>query len=66
MTDTQIDSTENKLLNLGIEGDEEAAQRYADLYLCSLNWEGTRSSENRQAFVDRAQDAQAWLALNSL
>src|SRR5262249_51180861 len=31
MTDTQIDSIENKLLDLGIEGHEEAAQRYTNL-----------------------------------
>jgi len=66
MTDTQIDSIENKLLNLGIEGDEEAARRYANLYLSRLNSEGTRSTGNRQDFVDQAQDAQAWLAINSV
>ena len=66
MTDTQIDSIENKLLDLGIEGHEEAAQRYTSLYLARLNWEGTRSTGNRQDFVDQAQDAQAWLEENSL
>jgi len=66
MTAAQIGIIQDKLLNLGIEGDEEAAQQYADLYLCRLNWEGTRSAQNRQDFVDHAQDAQAWLAVNSL
>ena len=66
MTDTQIGIVENKLLNLGIGGDEEAAQRYASLYLSRLNWEGTRSTGKHQDFVDQAQDAQAWLAINSL
>ena len=62
MIAAQIGIIQDKLLNLGIEGDEEAAQQYADLYLCRLNWEGTRSAEQRQNLVDQAQDAQAWLA----
>jgi len=66
MTDTQIEIIENKLLNLGIEGDEEAARQYADFYLSRLNWERTRSAETRQDFVDQAQDSQAWLAVGSL
>ena len=66
MTDTQIEIIQDKLLNLGIEGHEEAARRYANLYRSCLNWEGTRSAGNRQDFVDQAQDAQAWLAINSL
>ena len=60
MTDTQIEITENKLLDLTIEG-QEAARRYADLYYSRLNWEGTRSAEQWQNLVDQAQDAQAWL-----
>jgi hypothetical protein len=65
MTDTQIEIIENKLLDLEIEG-EEAARRHADLYRSRLNWEETRSSEQRQNLVDQAQDAQAWLEENSL
>jgi hypothetical protein len=61
MTDTQIEIIENKLLDLAIEG-EEAARRYADLYRSRLNWEETRSAEQRQNLVDQAQDAQAWLS----
>jgi len=60
MTDTQIEIIEDKLLDLSIEG-EEAARRYGDLYRSRLNWEGTRSAEQRQNLVDQAQDAQAWL-----
>ena len=56
----------NKLLNLAIDDDGEAAQRYADLYLSRLDWERTQSAEHRQDFVNQAQDAQAWLAVNSL
>ena len=66
MTDAQIAIVENKLLNLAIAGDEEAAQWYANLYLSRLNWEGTRSTGTHGDFVDQAQDAQAWLAINSL
>ena len=65
MTDTQIEIIENKLLDLEIEG-EEAARRHADLYRSRLNWEETRSPEQRQNLVDQAQDAQAWLEENSL
>jgi hypothetical protein len=61
MTDTQIENIENKLLQLAIEGNKEATWQYADLYLCRLDWERTRSAENRRDFVDQAQDAQAWL-----
>ena len=66
MTDTQSEFIENKLLDLAIDGDTEATQRYADLYLSRLNWEQTRFAVHRQDFLDRAQDAQAWLAINSL
>jgi len=66
MTDTQIEIIENKLLDLAIGGDREATWQYADLYLCRLNWERTRSAETRQDFVDQAQDSQAWLAVGSL
>ena len=66
ITDTQIESIENKLLDLAIDGDTEATQKYADLYISRLNWERTRSAEHRQHFLDQAQDAQAWLAVNSL
>jgi len=65
-TDAQIEMIENKLLDLAIEGDEGAAGQYTDLYLCRLNWEGTQFAEYRQQFVDQAQDAHAWLAVNSL
>ena len=65
MTDTQIEIIENKLLDLAIEG-QEAARRYSDLYRSRMNWEETRSAEEREGFVDQAQDAQAWLAANSL
>ena len=64
MTDTQIEIIEKKLLNLA-EVDGEAARHYADLYRSRLNWERTRSAEHRQDFLDQAQDAQAWLAVNS-
>ena len=64
--DMEIEIIETKLLNFAIAGDGEAAQRYADLYLSRLNWERTRSAEHRQGFLDQAQDAQAWLAVNSL
>ena len=59
--DTQIEIIENKLLDLSFEG-EEAARRHADLYRSRLNWEETRSAEQRQNLVDQAQDAQTWLA----
>ena len=65
MTDTQIEIIENKLLNLAIDGDREAARHYTDLSLSRLSWERIRSAEQRQNFVDQAHDAQAWLAVNS-
>ena len=65
-SDTAIEIVEDKLLDLAIGGDWEASQQYADLYLSRLNWERTRSAERRQDFLDQAQDAQAWLAVNSL
>jgi hypothetical protein len=65
MTDTQIEIIEKKLLNLA-EVDGEAARHYADLYRSRLNWERTRSPEQRLNFVDQARNAQAWLAGNSL
>ena len=64
MTDTQIEIIENKLLDLAIGGDKEAPWQYADLYLCRLDWERTRSAEHRKDFVDQAQDAHAWLTVN--
>ena len=64
--DTQTEFVENELLDLAIDRDEEAAQQYADLYLSRLDWERTRSAKLRQDFLDHAQDAQAWLAVNSL
>jgi hypothetical protein len=66
MTDTEIEIIENKLLNLAIDGDKEAARHYTDLSLSRMSWERIRSAEERQDFVDQAQDAQAWLAVNSL
>ena len=66
MTDTQTEFIENKLVDLAIDGDREATQQYAVLYFSRLNWERTRSAEHRQDFLDQAQDAQAWLAVNSL
>jgi hypothetical protein len=63
--DIELEIIENKLLNLAIDGDTEAIQQYADLYLSRLNWERTRSDEHRRDFLDHAQDAQAWLAVNS-
>jgi len=63
--DTEIEIIENKLLDLAIEGAEGAAGQYTDLYLRRLNWEGTQTAEDRQEFVDQAQDAQTWLAVNS-
>jgi hypothetical protein len=65
MTDTQIEIIENKLLNLAIDGDREAARHYTDLSLSRMSWERTRSAEHRQDFVIQAQDAQAWLSANS-
>ena len=41
MTDMQTEFIENKLLDLAIDGDTEATQQYADLYLSRLNWERT-------------------------
>ena len=64
-TDTQIETIEIKLLNLSIDGDGEAAQQYADLYLSRLDWERTRSAELWRSFLDHAHDADAWLAVNS-
>ena len=66
MTDTQIQTIETKLLNLAIDGDGEAAQQYADLYLSRLDWERTRSAELRRDFLDHPGGADAWLAVNSL
>jgi hypothetical protein len=66
MTDTQSETIETKLLNLAIDGDGEAAQQYADLYLSRLDWERTRSAELRRDFLNHAQRADAWLAVNSL
>ena len=65
MTDTQTETIENKLLDLAINGDGEAIQQYVDLYLSRLNWERTRSAEHRRDFLSQAQDAHAWLAVNS-
>ena len=65
MSDTQVEIIEKKLLYLS-EVDGEAARHYTDLSLSRMNWERTRSAEERQDFVDQAQDAQAWLAANSL
>ncbi len=64
MTDTQIEIIEKKLLNLA-EVDGEAARHYADFYRSRLNWERTRSAEQRLNFVDQARNAQSWLAVNS-
>ena len=50
MTDTQIEIIENKLLNLAIDGDKEAARRYTDLSLSRMSWERTRSPEYRHDF----------------
>ena len=66
MTDRQIEIVENKLLNLANDDDREAARRYSDLYLCRMKWERTRDAEDRQDFVNQAQEAKAWLAVNSL
>ena len=66
MTDTQTEFVENQLLDLAIGGDTDATQQYADLYLSRLDWERTRAAELRQDFLDQAQIAQAWLAVNSL
>ena len=66
MTDRQLEIIENKLLNLANEDDAEAARRFADLYLCRMKWERTRSAEDRQDFVNQAHEAKAWLAVNSL
>jgi len=62
MTATQIEIIEKKLLNLA-EVDGEAARHYADLYRSRLDWEQTRSAEQRLNFVDQARNAQAWLAV---
>ena len=64
MSDTEIEIIENKLLDLAIEGDREAAQEYYDLYLSRLDWERTRSTEQQQDFVDQAQRAHAWVTVN--
>jgi hypothetical protein len=65
MTDTQIEIIEKKLLNLA-EVDGEAARHYADLYRSRLNWERTRSAEQRLNFIDQARNAQTWLARSVL
>jgi hypothetical protein len=62
MTDAQIEIIENKLLNLAIDGDKEAARHYTDLSLSRMSWERTRSPEHRHDFIHQAQDAQAWLS----
>ena len=62
ITDRQLEIIEKKLLNLANEDDAEAARQYADLYLCRMKWERTRCAQDRQDFIDQAQDAQAWLA----
>ena len=64
MSDIEIEIIENKLLDLATEGDREAAQEYYDLYLSRLDWERTRSTEQRQDFVDQAQRAHAWVTVN--
>ena len=61
ITETKIEIIENKLLDLALEDDAEAARQYADLYLCRMKWERTRSAEDWQDFVNQAQDARAWL-----
>jgi|ERR1700747_1195167 hypothetical protein len=61
ITETKIEIIENKLLDLALERDAEAARQYADLHLCRMKWERTRYAEDRQHFVDQAQDARAWL-----
>ena len=66
MTDTEIETIENKLLNLAIDGDREAAVQYADLYLSRVDWERARSAALRRDFLDHAQGADAWLAVNFL
>jgi hypothetical protein len=65
MTDTKIETIEQKLSNLANDGDREAARHYTDLSLARLSWERTRCPEHRQNFIDEAQDAQVWLAVNS-
>jgi len=62
--DMEIEIIETKLLNLAIDGDEEAARQYANMFLSRLDWERIRSAEHQQQFVDQAQNAQAWLAVN--
>jgi hypothetical protein len=66
VTDRQLEIIENKLLNLAIGDDAEAAGQYADLYLRRMKWERTRSAEDWQDFVNQAHEAKAWLAVNSL
>ena len=61
MSDREIETIENRLLDLAIEGDREAARHYADLYLFRRNWERARSAEHRQHLVHQAQDAGTWL-----
>jgi len=64
MSDEEIKTVENKLLDLALEGDRDAAQRHSDLYLFRRNWERARSAEDWRNFVCQAQDAQACLTAN--
>jgi len=62
--DREIETTENRLLHLALEGDREATRRYANLYLSGRTWERTLSVEHHRKFLDQVHDAQTWLAAN--
>jgi hypothetical protein len=64
MRDIEVEMSEAKLVNLAIDGDGEAARQYANMFLSRLDWERIGSAEHQQQFVDQAQNAQAWLAVN--
>ena len=64
MGDEEIEVIENRLLDLAVQGDQEATRRYASLYLLRRTWERTRSIEHRQNLLHQMDDAQAWLTAN--
>jgi len=39
MNDKEIETIEDKLLDLALDGDREASKRFADLYLFRRSWE---------------------------
>jgi len=62
MSDREIDAIADRLIDLALEGDKEAAERFADFHVVRRNWERGRSLEIWQDLVNQAQNTQAWLA----